>query len=119
MEAERKLKETPTLIKLPSGYIQPSPWLAIANKQLELILLDAVRAFLWSSDMGSHTSAGDEPERETAQSFIGLIYETADYIRVAVIGDRTWDGLARAGTTGVAAGSALRDPGAARDQQGR
>ena len=36
-EAERKLKETPTLIKLPSGYIQPSPWLAIANKQLELM----------------------------------------------------------------------------------
>ena len=25
------------LLKLPSGYIQPSPWLAIANKQLELM----------------------------------------------------------------------------------
>ena len=25
------------LIKLPSGYIQPSPWLGIANKQLELM----------------------------------------------------------------------------------
>ena len=37
VEAERKLSETPTLIKLPSGYIQPSPWLAIANKQLELM----------------------------------------------------------------------------------
>lgn len=37
VEAERKLAETPTLIKLPSGYIQQSPWLAIANKQLELI----------------------------------------------------------------------------------
>ncbi len=36
-EAERKLKETPMLLKLPSGYIQPSPWLAIANKQLELM----------------------------------------------------------------------------------
>jgi P27 family predicted phage terminase small subunit len=36
-EAEKRLKETPTLIKLPSGYIQPSPWLAIANKQLELM----------------------------------------------------------------------------------
>jgi hypothetical protein len=23
------------LIKLPSGYIQPSPWLAIANKHLD------------------------------------------------------------------------------------
>jgi P27 family predicted phage terminase small subunit len=37
VEAERKLKETPLLIKLPSGYIQQSPWLAIGNKQLELM----------------------------------------------------------------------------------
>ena len=29
VEAERKLKETPTLIKLPSGYLQQNPWLAI------------------------------------------------------------------------------------------
>ena len=29
--------ETPRLLKLPSGYLQPSPWLAIANKQLELM----------------------------------------------------------------------------------
>jgi P27 family predicted phage terminase small subunit len=37
VEAERVLKETPPLIKLPSGYIQPSPWLGISNKQLELM----------------------------------------------------------------------------------
>jgi P27 family predicted phage terminase small subunit len=37
VEAEKKLKETPVLLKLPSGYIQPSPWLGIANKQLELM----------------------------------------------------------------------------------
>ena len=36
-DAEKMLAETPTLIKLPSGYIQPSPWLGIANKQLELM----------------------------------------------------------------------------------
>ena len=36
-EAERAMKDTPLLIKLPSGYIQPSPWLGIANKQLELM----------------------------------------------------------------------------------
>ena len=35
VEAEKKLKETPLLIKLPSGYIQQSPWLAISNEQLE------------------------------------------------------------------------------------
>ena len=37
VEAERKLKETPTLLKLPSGYVQHNPLLTIANKQLELM----------------------------------------------------------------------------------
>ena len=37
VEAERKLQETPPLVKTPSGYIQQSPWIAIANKQLEIM----------------------------------------------------------------------------------
>jgi P27 family predicted phage terminase small subunit len=37
VEAERKLQESPMLLKLPSGYIQQNPWLGIANKQLELM----------------------------------------------------------------------------------
>jgi P27 family predicted phage terminase small subunit len=37
VEAERKLHETPMLIKLPSGYVQQNPWLTIANKQMELM----------------------------------------------------------------------------------
>lgn len=37
VEAERKLAETPVILKTPAGYVQPSPWLAIANKQLELM----------------------------------------------------------------------------------
>ena len=37
VEAEEKLRETPTLFKTPSGYVQQSPWLGIANKQLELM----------------------------------------------------------------------------------
>ena len=32
VEAERKLKETPALLKMPSGYVQQNPWLTIANK---------------------------------------------------------------------------------------
>lgn len=36
-EAERKLAETPVLLKTPSGYVQQSPWLSIANKQLEIM----------------------------------------------------------------------------------
>jgi len=37
VEAERKLRETPILLRTPAGYVQPSPWLAIANRQLELM----------------------------------------------------------------------------------
>jgi P27 family predicted phage terminase small subunit len=37
VEAERTLQETPMLLKLPSGSVQQNPWLAISNKQLELM----------------------------------------------------------------------------------
>jgi P27 family predicted phage terminase small subunit len=37
VEAEEKLQETPKLLKTPSGYVQQSPWLSIANKQMELM----------------------------------------------------------------------------------
>lgn len=37
VEAEEKLAATPLLLKAPSGYVQQSPWLSIANKQLELM----------------------------------------------------------------------------------
>lgn len=37
VEAEEKLAETPVLLKTPSGYVQQSPWLSIANKQLVLM----------------------------------------------------------------------------------
>lgn len=36
-EAVQKMRETPKLIKTPSGYVQQSPWISIANKQLELM----------------------------------------------------------------------------------
>lgn len=37
VEAERKLAETPLLIRTPGGHVQQSPWLSIANRQLELM----------------------------------------------------------------------------------
>lgn len=37
VEAERKLAETPPLLKTPAGYVQASPWIAISNKQVELM----------------------------------------------------------------------------------
>ena len=38
VEAEKRLAETPTLLKMPSGYIQLSPWVTISNKQMELMV---------------------------------------------------------------------------------
>lgn len=37
VEAEEKLQVSPLLLKTPSGYVQQSPWLSVANKQLELM----------------------------------------------------------------------------------
>ncbi len=37
VEAEPKLKETLLLFKTPSGYVQQSPWLNVANRQIELM----------------------------------------------------------------------------------
>jgi len=37
VEAEEHLQKGPPLIKAPSGYVQQSPWLGIANKQLEIM----------------------------------------------------------------------------------
>lgn len=37
VEAEEHLAKTPALLKTPSGYVQQSPWLSIANKQMEIM----------------------------------------------------------------------------------
>ena len=37
VEAEEQLARTPPLLKTPSGYVQQSPWLSIANRQLEIM----------------------------------------------------------------------------------
>ncbi len=67
------------------------------GQHVRLSMLDTIVSFLWSSDMGGHTFIGDETEVETAQSFIDLIYDTADgYISVAALHDKHWAGLSRA-----------------------
>ena len=68
-----------------------------AGQHVRLSMLDTVIHFLWSSDMGGHTFVGDELETETAQSFIDLIYETADsYLSVAAFRRTDWERLADA-----------------------
>ena len=66
------------------------------GQHVRLSMLEAVLAFLWSSDMGSQTFVGDEPAAQEAASAADLIYETADgYITVAVQTDRQWQAMAR------------------------
>ena len=38
VEAEKRLAETPPLLKTPAGYVQTSPWITISNKQVELMV---------------------------------------------------------------------------------
>jgi crotonobetainyl-CoA:carnitine CoA-transferase CaiB-like acyl-CoA transferase len=67
------------------------------GQHVRLSMLEAVVAFLWSSDMSGQTFVGDEPAEQEAASSIDLIYETADgYITAAVVTDRQWQGLTRA-----------------------
>lgn len=37
VEAEENLAKGPPLVRTPSGYVQQSPWLTVANKQLEVM----------------------------------------------------------------------------------
>lgn len=67
------------------------------GQHIRLSMLDTVIHFLWSSDMGGHTFVGEELPVETAQSFIDLIYETADsHISVAAFRRSDWEKLADA-----------------------
>lgn len=64
------------------------------GQAITVSMLDTVLAFLWGSDMGGHTFVGQERAEEKSQSFIDLIYETADgYISVAVQSDKEWSNL--------------------------
>lgn len=67
------------------------------GQHVRLSMLDAVVAFLWSSDMGSQTFVGKEVDVARAATFIDLIYETkSGYISVSVMSDEQWSGLAHA-----------------------
>lgn len=77
------------------------------GQHIKLSMLDTIISFLWNSDMGGHTFIGDELEKEQAQSFIDLIYETADgYVSVAVMQDKQWQAFCKA----VGRDELLNDP---------
>jgi crotonobetainyl-CoA:carnitine CoA-transferase CaiB-like acyl-CoA transferase len=67
------------------------------TQHVRLSMLDAIIAFLWSSDMGSQTFVHGELPQQEAASFQDLIYETTTgYITIAVQNDREWQALIRA-----------------------
>jgi crotonobetainyl-CoA:carnitine CoA-transferase CaiB-like acyl-CoA transferase len=67
------------------------------GQHVRLSMLDAVMAFLWSSDMGGQTFVDKPVSAQRAASFIDLIYATKDgYISVAVMSDKEWQALAHA-----------------------
>jgi P27 family predicted phage terminase small subunit len=80
VEAEERLRETPLLIKTPSGYVQQSPWLGIANRQMELMgrymaeigLTPASRSRVIASSM-----AASDPGLVTRVEFV-TVYEDAE-----------------------------------------
>ncbi len=70
------------------------------GNHVQISMLDTVLAFLWSSDMAGYTFVGDELEPAKsgdAQSFVELIYQTADgWMAVSAHTDSTWAGLSAA-----------------------
>ena len=67
------------------------------GQHVRLSMLDAVVAFLWSSDMGGQTFVGKEVDVAQAATFIDLIYETASgHISVSVMSNDQWRGLCHA-----------------------
>ncbi len=68
-----------------------------AAQHVRLSMLDAVVAFLWSTDMGGQTFIDRPVSAQRAASFIDLIYTTLDgHISVAVMSNREWHALAAA-----------------------
>ena len=72
VEAEKKLKDTPGILKMPSGYIQMNPWLTIATKQMELMQRFAV-------ELGMTPSSRSRVEtvRRCSGKFDGLLGSSA------------------------------------------
>lgn len=82
--AEAQLAQTPPLLKTPSGYVQQSPWLSVANKQLEIMgrymaelgLTPAARSRRALSEAGTGGAAGAVRMVLAWQDDDGVLHET-------------------------------------------
>ena len=67
------------------------------GQHVRLSMLDAVVAFMWSSDMGAQTYLDREVSPQGAATIIDLIYDTATgHITVSTMTDDQWQGFCRA-----------------------
>ena len=67
------------------------------GQHIRVSMIDAVVAFLWSSDMGGQTFIGKEVSTQRAATFIDLIYQTStSYISVSAMANKQWHALCQA-----------------------
>jgi len=67
------------------------------GQHVRISMLDAIIAFLWSSDMGSQTYVGKDISIQRAASFLDLIYQTTDgYMAVSTMTNPQWQAFCRA-----------------------
>ena len=67
------------------------------GQHVRVSMMDAGLSFLWASDMGLQTFAGEALPEQKPASFIDLVYRTADgHMSVAIMNDREWRAFAHA-----------------------
>ena len=76
VEAEENLARTPTLLKTPSGYVQQSPWLSVANKQLEL--MGRYMAELGITPASRSRVASSLPSAQEPLTVVRVLFEGTD-----------------------------------------
>jgi P27 family predicted phage terminase small subunit len=77
-EAEEKLKDTPVMLKTPSGYVQQNPWLSVANKQLEIMGRYMAELGITPASRSRVRALAEEKRDEPMQYIFRTIYAAKD-----------------------------------------
>ncbi len=91
VEAEERVKETPTILKTPSGYVQQSPWLSVANKQLELMGRFMSELGITPASRSRVRALVEEAREAEMPTVIKVLFEYADCVCRDVDGNRVED----------------------------
>lgn len=93
-EAVTKQRDTPKLLRTPSGYVQQSPWIGIANKQMELMGRFMVELGITPSARSRLADVLEAPDRRLP-AVVQVMFRGPDG-RDRDIGGKPIDGPARA-----------------------